>query len=58
MAVRTWEGATAPEEQAEPVEQARPLRSSAMSRASPSTPGKSMLVVLGVRGAVAALTRD
>ena len=32
------------------MEQARPFRSRAMSKASPSTPGKSMLVVLGVRG--------
>ena len=36
MAVRTWEGSVAPEEQAEPLETARPLRSRAMTRASPS----------------------
>ena len=33
------------------MEQARPFRSSAMTSASPSMPGKVMLVVLGVRGA-------
>ena len=58
MAVRTCEGSTAPEEQAAPVEQARPFRSSAMMRASPSMPGKVMLEVFGVRGALAALTRE
>ena len=51
MAVSTCEGSTAPDEQAAPVEQARPFRSRAMIRASPSMPGKVMLVVLGVRGA-------
>src|SRR5216684_6016617 len=58
MAVSTCEGSTAPEEQAAPVEQARPLRSRAMRRASPSTPGKIRFVVLGARGAAPAFTRD
>ncbi len=49
MAVSTCEGSTAPDEQAAPVEQARPFRSSAMTKASPSMPGKVMFVVLGVR---------
>ena len=57
MAVSTCEGSTAPEEQAAPVEQARPFRSRAMIRASPSIPGKVMLVVFGVRGAPAAFAR-
>src|SRR5438552_1802692 len=58
MAVSTCDGSTVPEEQAAPVEQARPFRSRAMRRASPSTPGKTRLVVLGVRGAAPALTRE
>src|SRR5229473_3791362 len=58
MAVRTCDGSTAPEEQAAPVEQARPFKSSAIRRASPSTPGKTRFVVFGVRGAEAAFTRD
>ncbi len=48
MAVSTWEGSTAPEEHAAPVEQAKPFRSSAITRASPSMPGKMMFVVFGV----------
>jgi hypothetical protein len=58
MAVRTCEGSTAPEEQAAPVEQAKPLRSRAMRSASPSTPGKTRLAVLGVRGAWPPLMRE
>src|SRR5216684_3947103 len=58
IAVRTWDGSTAPEEQAAPVEQARPFKSSAMRRASPSTPGMTRLVVLGVRGTAPPFTRD
>src|ERR1700682_4664838 len=58
MAVSTCDGSTAPEEQAAPVEQARPFKSSAMRRASPSTPGKTRFVVFGVRGAPPPLRRD
>src|SRR5882762_2205865 len=58
MAVRTWDGSTAPEEQAAPVETARPFKSSEMRRASPSTPGKTIFVVFGVRGAAPPLARD
>ena len=57
IAVSTWEGSTAPDEHAAPVEQASPFRSRAMMRASPSIPGKVMLVVFGVRGAPAAFAR-
>ena len=57
IAVSTWEGSMAPEEQAAPVEQARPLRSRAMTNASPSIPEEVMLLVLGVRGAAAAFVR-
>jgi hypothetical protein len=45
--VRRRDGAA--EEQAEPVETAKPRRSSAITMASPSTPSKQMLLVLGVR---------
>src|SRR3989475_9568639 len=57
MVVSTWDGSTAPEEQAAPVEQARPFKSRAIRSASPSTPGKTRFVVFGVRGASPPLTR-
>lgn len=55
MAVRTWDGSTAPDEQAAPLETAKPRRSRAITIASPSMPAKRMLVVLGTRGALAPL---
>src|SRR5215470_6150063 len=50
MARNTCEGSSEPELQAEPVDSATPCRSRLIIRASPSTPAKATLVVLGRRG--------
>ena len=58
LADLTASGEPIPEEHAAPVEQAKPFKSKAMTKASPSTPGKTMFVVLGVRGTRAPLARE
>ena len=49
IARSTCDGSSVPDEQAEPVETATPSRSSAISSASASTPGKLTFVVFGTR---------
>ena len=55
-ASRTWEGSTAPLEQAEPLDTQKPFRSSAITSDSPSMPSKQRFVVFGARSASAPLT--
>jgi len=47
MAASTWDGATLPDEQAEPEETATPSRSKAITRVSALAPGIATSVVLG-----------
>ena len=56
IAASTCDGATLPEEQAEPELTATPARSSAIISVAASTPGTANETVLGSRGAVSAKT--
>src|SRR6185369_9369991 len=52
MAVSTWDGSTAPLEQADPLDTANPFRSSAITSDSPSIPSKHQFVVVGERNSL------
>src|ERR1700732_4713953 len=56
IAASTCDGATLPDEQAEPELTAIPTRSSAIISVAASTPGTAKQTVLGSRGAVSAKT--